>query len=141
MSRGLDARGYGAYRITDAATMRLLLAGPLSIGRLAAALGVTRQAARKLISGLEERKLASTSADPDDARKLNVVLTAVGRDYATQVVEVIGVLNAQVARDVSASALATADRVLRTAITDTELRQAADRIPRPIARRSPRSTR
>ncbi len=139
MARELGARGYAGYRVTDAAALRLLLAGSLSIGRLASALGVTRQAARKVVDGLEERRLAATSTDPDDARRRRVVLTSAGRAYGAEVVEVIGALNARVARDVSPSSLAAADRVLRAAITDTELRRVAARIPRPVPRRSART--
>lgn len=134
MADELQARGYGDYRVSDAASLRLLLAGPLSIGRLAAASGVTRQAARKLARGLEERHLAVTQVDPDDARKINVALTATGSVYAQAIVEVIAALNTRLAQQVGDEALPGADTVLRAAITDSALQRIAGRIASPANR-------
>ncbi len=68
MADGLTARGYADYRRSDAASVRQLQRGPMSIGRLGAALGVTRQAARKVADGLVLRGFASqrhaTAATP-----------------------------------------------------------------------------
>lgn len=128
MARELELRGYSRYRISDAASMRLLLAGPLPIGRLAAVLGVSRQAARKVARGLEERGLATTQVDPADARKLNVVLTDFGESYAMAVVDVIEALNRRVAAQVSATSLEAADTVLRSAITEGDLRRSSQSI-------------
>jgi DNA-binding MarR family transcriptional regulator len=131
MARELAARGYEDYRITDAATVRALRRRPLSVGRLAEFLGVTRQAARKVARGLEERSLAVTEADPEDARKLNVVLTERGLAYAAAVTEVIALLNGALAAAVSPSALEGADRVLRAVIADPNLAAIAARIAPP----------
>ena len=136
MARELEARGYGNYRVSDAASMRLLLAGPLNVGRLASALGVTRQGARKVARGLEERQFAITQADPEDARRTDVVLTAAGALYAHAIVEVIASLNTQLAGQVDAAALVAADTVLRASITDSSLQPAAERVPPPARRQS-----
>lgn len=131
MADEVSERGYADYRLSDAAVMRLLLGGPVPIGRIGAILGVTRQAARKVARGLEQRGYATTQADAEDARKVNVVLTDAGLDYARAVVEVIGVLNRELAKRVSRDRLIAADAVLRAAIDNDQLARIADRIPTP----------
>ena len=121
MAGELEQRGYRDYRITDAASMRLLLRGPLAVGRLGAVLGVTSQAARKVARGLEQRGYALARSDPDDARKVNVVLTEAGVAYARAVVEVIDVLNRSLAERVDPAQLAVAGAVLRVVIGDDDL--------------------
>src|SRR5579872_5300592 len=85
MANGLAARGYGDYRRSDAAAVRILQRGPMSIGRLGTALGVTRQAARKVADGLERRGFATFARDEIDARQVNVELTSDGDAYADAV--------------------------------------------------------
>jgi DNA-binding MarR family transcriptional regulator len=46
--------------------MRVLWRGPLPVGRLGAALGVTRQAARKIADALEQRGYTTTQRDSRD---------------------------------------------------------------------------
>jgi DNA-binding MarR family transcriptional regulator len=118
MAAELEGRGFADYRISDAATLRRLRRGPASVGELAVPLGVTRQAARKIVRGLEERGYASTQPDAADARKVNVVLTAAGRGYADAIIEVIAWLNRAVASRVTPDQLAAADAVLRASIED-----------------------
>lgn len=131
MEAGLAARGYHDYRQSDAAVMRVLRRGPLPVGRLAAVLSVTRQAARKLAEVLEQRGLARTERDKADSRKLNVVLTATGVAYAEAVIEVLQALNREVVQRVDSKELAAADVVLRAAITDPDIRKRADGVQRP----------
>src|SRR5579875_3434254 len=97
MSGGLAAAGYADYRRSDAPAVRLLQRGPLPVGRLGEALGVTRQAARKVAAGLEERGFATVARDEVDARQLNVALTAEGKAYARALRAVINRLNRDVA--------------------------------------------
>jgi DNA-binding MarR family transcriptional regulator len=125
MAAELESRGFADYRITDAATLRRLRRGSVSVGELGVPLGVTRQAARKVVRGLEERGYASTLQDADDARKLNVVLTAAGREYADAIIEVIALLNRGVAARVSPDQLAAADAVLRASIEDESVARLA----------------
>ena len=132
MDDELNQRGYSDYRAADAASMRMLLRGPLAIGSLGRVLGVTRQAARKVAWQLDQRGYATTASDPDDARKVNVVLTDQGRAYAQAIVEVIASLNQALAERVTPDQLVAADLVLRAAITDDEeLSAVAQRIPAP----------
>jgi DNA-binding MarR family transcriptional regulator len=131
MAAELAARGFPDYRLTDAATLRRLRRGPASVGQLGVPIGVTRQAARKIARGLEDRGYASTRADADDARKLNVILTSAGRAYADAIIEVIAELNRAVAARVAADQLAAADAVLRASIDDESVARLAAYISPP----------
>jgi len=127
----LAARGYVGYRRSDSAAIRLLRRGPLPVGRLGTALGVTRQAARKVADGLEQRGYATTRRDARDARQVSVTLTAAGAEYAGVLVAVIDELNKEMASRTDRSQLAAADAVLRAALFDDSTRQRAERLPRP----------
>ena len=116
MSARLAQLGYDDYRRTDAIVCRILLRGPVPIGRLGTAVGVTRQAARKIVEGLEQRAYVTTARDGDDARRINVELTPVGRAYARAVVGVIGELNHALTSRVEPTQLSTAMEVLREVI-------------------------
>ena len=131
MAAELESRGFAEYRISDAVTLRRLRRGPASVGELGVPLGVTRQAARKIVRGLEERGYASTQADADDARKLMVILTSAGRAYADAIIEVIARLNWAVAARVTPDQLAATDAVLRASIEDEGVARAAARIRPP----------
>jgi DNA-binding MarR family transcriptional regulator len=113
MAQALAAAGYDDYRRSDAAVMRLLLREPLPIGRLGEATGVTRQAARKIVHGLEQRGFAVTARDRSDSRQTNVLLTASGVRYAAAIVAVIEELNNTLASRVDTADLEAAARVLR----------------------------
>jgi DNA-binding MarR family transcriptional regulator len=126
MAGGLAAKGYGNYRRSDAAAVRLLQRGPMSIGRLGAALGVTRQAARKVADGLERRGFASLARDEFDARQVMIKLTSDGEAYAGAVRAVIEKLNRSVTRKVEPADLATADAVLRAVLADDHTRRLAE---------------
>jgi DNA-binding MarR family transcriptional regulator len=93
MTSRLERLGYAGYRRGDVAVMRMLLRGPLPVGRLGAVLGVTRQAARKVADGLEQRGYATTQRGSRDARQVNVTLTPAGRDYAGAVIALTEELN------------------------------------------------
>ncbi len=112
MADGLSRQGYDDYRPTDAATFRHLLHGPTAVGRLDEVLGASRQAARTVVEGLELRHYVTTERDPNDARRLIVVLTPAGEDYARAVVDVIQSLDQRLRRSVEPGDLAAARRVL-----------------------------
>jgi DNA-binding MarR family transcriptional regulator len=131
MEHRLDALGFTGYRRSDAAAMRLLHRGPIAIGRAADVLGITRQAARKGFEQLERRGYARTERDRDDARKLNVVLTASGEHYATAVIAVIEALNCELCARVDRAELLAADAVLRAALADDATRERAARLVPP----------
>ena len=131
MARHLAAAGYPEYLRSDAAVMRALRRGPASIGSLGTALGVTRQAARKIAGGLERRGYARFERDEGDARQVNVILTDAGAGYAEAVVMVISRLNRDLSRRVDRAQLAAADSVLRAAMADDASRERAARLVAP----------
>jgi DNA-binding MarR family transcriptional regulator len=131
MVHEMAERGYQEYRVADAAAVRLLLRGPAPVGRLGSVLGVSRQAARKVARGFEQRGLATTEADPDDGRKVNVRLTDEGAAYSRVVTDVIACLNRELAGRIDPAALVATDHVLRATIDDRRLARAAARIPPP----------
>lgn len=131
VSRGLSELGYPDYRRSDAAVMRLLQRGPLSIGRLGEALGVTRQAARKVADGLERRGFAARARDDRDSRQINVALTAEGGTYAAAVVSVIDRLDRDLCRRIDPDQLVAADAVLRAVLEDDRSRERATRLVPP----------
>lgn len=138
MAAGLVAAGYPDYRGSDAAAVRLLLRGPLPVGRLGDALGVTRQAARKVVTGLEQREFAAVQQDKRDSRQRNVALTPEGEAYAEAVSAVIDKLNRDLARRVDADQLAAADVVLRAVLVDEHSRTLASYLPAPSGGTAPR---
>jgi DNA-binding MarR family transcriptional regulator len=138
MSAGLAELGYRDYRATDAIITRLLgRRGSVTISEIGVRLGVTRQAARKLVDALERRGYATEARDHHDARSVKITLTPAGESYASAVVAVIHALNHELAARVSADDLAAADTVLRASITSREARAVADRIAPPRRGASP----
>ena len=131
MAKGVGDLGYEDYRRSDAAVMRRLRRGPLSIGQLGTALGTSRQAARKVADGLERRGLATMERDSDDTRQVNVLLTADGEAYAAAVTKVIERLNRNLTRRVDAADLAGADRVLRAVLAGDRAQRVAETIRGP----------
>ena len=116
MAIRLDRLGYPDYRRSDAIVVRQLLQGPVALGRLGGTLGVTRQGARKVVDGLVERRLVTVVRDLDDARRLNVALTAHGESYARSVVRVVHELNDELGDSVTSEQLHAAAAVLQTVV-------------------------
>lgn len=133
MRADLAAAGYPGYRRSDAAAVRLLRRGPVPVGRLGDALGVTRQAARKVAAGLEHRGFATLQRDPHDARQVNVQLTTEGAAYAEALVRVVDGLNRSLARRVGSDELVAADTVLRAVLADEHTRALAAHLSPPAA--------
>jgi DNA-binding MarR family transcriptional regulator len=133
MASRLAELGYDDYRRSDAAAIRRLRRGPVSVGRLGTFLGVTRQAGRKVADGLRQRGYVTIQRDPEDARQFNVTLTPAGQEYASAVVAVIEQLNREVMRRADLAELHAADAVLRAALFDDSTRQRAAWVPPPAA--------
>jgi DNA-binding MarR family transcriptional regulator len=112
MARQLGARGYADYRRSDAFAMRLLASGPHALGAFTRPLGRSRQAARKMVTGLIERGFASLETDLTDARRRRVRLTKSGEEYAKAVTDTVTALNRELSRNVDPDDLATAISVL-----------------------------
>ncbi|MGH3259334.1 MAG: MarR family winged helix-turn-helix transcriptional regulator [Streptosporangiaceae bacterium] len=127
--------GFPGYRRSDAAVLGLLLHGPLAIGQLGEALGVTRQAARQVADGLVERGYAGFGTDEADSRRTLVVLTPGGQAYGRAIWAAQDALNEVVRSRVSEADLAAADAVLRAVFpAEKERQQVDERLPPPTAR-------
>jgi len=122
----MDNAGFRGYRQTDAWILRLLTQQPRAIGQLGNAMGMTRQAARKLADGLVERDYAVLRSDPADARRTLVVLTPTGEAYGRAVAEAQEALNNAVRDRVSARDLEVADSVLRAVFPSVDGRRLAN---------------
>lgn len=134
MTEQLAAAGFEDYRRSDAAVVRMLARRPRSVGELGQTLGITRQAARKLVSALERRGYATTARDERDARRLNILLSARGQSFAAAIVDATELLNRALAERVNADQLLAADTVLRATLPDQHARNRAARlIPPPQA--------
>jgi MarR family transcriptional regulator, lower aerobic nicotinate degradation pathway regulator len=112
MAQRLSARGFDGYRRSDPLVMRSLRGGEVPLGSLAVTLGLTRQGARKVVSGLVERGYARLTPSPLDSRRRNVALTPSGRDYLHAVIATLRALNDEVVANVDADQLAAAYAVL-----------------------------
>jgi DNA-binding MarR family transcriptional regulator len=128
MAEGLAGSGFHDYRRSDAVLVRLLLRGPRPVGRIGAALDVSRQAARKLVTGLERRGYAETATSATDARQLDVSLTIRGEEFARAIVATIETLNRRTAERVDPAQLLAADAVLRATLPDEHARSLAERL-------------
>ena len=133
MARRLEELGHADYRRSDAAVLRLVARRPLAVGELGAVLGVTRQAARKLAAGLEQRGYARLERDPHDSRRRTTVLTPAGEAYAAAIVATLEAMNRELGERVDRSALIAADAVLRASLADDDARRRADALVAPPA--------
>ena len=131
MAEHVDRAGFDDYRRTDAAVMRLLSCRPRSIGQIGAALGVTRQAARKFVTRLEQRGFVVTARDASDARQINVELTQRGDQYARAIRRAIDALERRLDQRVERAQLLAADAVLRASLPDQDAREQAMRLALP----------
>ena len=78
LQRRLAADGFGDLRFADGFVFQQLVPGPATIGALAAAAGVSQQAASKAVADLERRGYVRREADPADRRSRRVALAARG---------------------------------------------------------------
>ena len=131
MADQVDRAGFGDYRRTDAAVVRLLSGHPRSIGQIGLALGVTRQAARKFVTSLEQRGFVVTGRDASDARQVNVLLTRRGDQYARAIRAAIEALDRGLGQRVERPQLLAADAVLRASLPDQDAREQALRLVPP----------
>jgi DNA-binding MarR family transcriptional regulator len=112
MAQRLDVLGFTHYRRSDPLVMRSLRSGEVALGSLGVTLGLTRQGARKVVSGLVERDYARVIPSTLDSRRRIVELTPRGRDYLRAVVETLRALNDEVVTNVDEDQLAGACAVL-----------------------------
>jgi DNA-binding MarR family transcriptional regulator len=78
VQRRIAADGLDDLRMADGVVFQHLVPGALAIGKLAARLGVSQQAASKSVADLERRGYVLRDADPADGRARHAVLTERG---------------------------------------------------------------
>jgi DNA-binding MarR family transcriptional regulator len=118
LREGLADLGFGSFRRGDGAWVRILAAGPKSPGELAAVIGVSPQAATKAADSLEERGYLTRGPDDGDRRRILLELTERGVAYAEAIDSVVGGLDEELRRSVSAADLDAAYRVLAAITPD-----------------------
>lgn len=112
MAQRLSDQGFPDYRRSDPLVLRSLRSGEVALGSLTTTLGITRQGARKVVSGLVERGFARVIPSTVDSRRRIVELTPKGRLYLRTVVATLRALNDEVVAGVDAGQLAAAYSVL-----------------------------
>jgi DNA-binding MarR family transcriptional regulator len=112
MAQHLASLGFEDYRRSDPLVVRSLRRGEVPLGSLAVTIGLTRQGARKVVSGLVERGYARVTSSTVDSRRRMVELTPRGRDYLGAVVQTLRALNGEVVAHVDEDQLAAAYTVL-----------------------------
>jgi DNA-binding MarR family transcriptional regulator len=112
MAQHLASLGFDDYRRSDPLAVRSLRRGEVPLGSLAITLGLTRQGARKVVSGLVERGYARVTPSTEDSRRRMVELTPRGRVYLGAVVQTLHALNDEVVARVAEDELNAAYTVL-----------------------------
>jgi DNA-binding MarR family transcriptional regulator len=130
ISLRLAEAGYPGYRRTDAALVQILRRGPAPVGQLGTTLGMTRQAARKVVDSFEARGYATTRPHHPDVGMLAAVLTPQGEAYGLAVDAAIDAVNQELYQRVDPTQLVMTDRVLRSLLRD-DVRDRAAALVRP----------
>lgn len=99
----LEARGWPPLSSTRSRVFLALSRGPVAVSDLARHLDVSRQAAHKLVDGMERDGLVERRPDEHDRRVQLVALTARGRALARDARRILPELEQELARRIGAS--------------------------------------
>ena len=88
LHRALGERGFADLRPTFGLPLRALHRRPQTLTELAGALGVSKQAAAKLVRELEVRRLVEREPSPDDGRATLLRLSGRGRALVAAAIEI-----------------------------------------------------
>jgi DNA-binding MarR family transcriptional regulator len=118
LDRELAAAGFGTDGSPDARVLRLCSqTAEVTISEIGRELGITRQAASKIVAGLRDRGYVSLSPSPSDGREKMVRLTARALDYLTARRAAEQRIEAQLRRELGAEALEALNRLLQALAT------------------------
>ncbi len=106
LHEGLAQSGFPDLRPTFGLPLRALHRRPRTLTELAAALGVTKQAAAKIVAQMEELGLVERRESPDDRRATILRLSRRGRSLVARAVAIGGEVEAGIARDLGPDAAA-----------------------------------
>ncbi len=118
--RRVLAAGYQGFKRSDTVVLRRLRRGSAALVDLAEVMGVTRQAARKVVTDLQERGYVVATRDERDARRTLVTLTDSGEKYARTLAHVASDMNREASLVLESQDVEVALRVLRAMIARWE---------------------
>ncbi len=113
----LEQRGWERTRPLWGFVLLSVRDQPRSISQIGLLLGTTKQAAAKVVAGLEEAGLATRDADPRDRRATTIRLTPRGRQFLTDVERIYTDIEAEWAAAIGEQQLAAVRSGLAAAIT------------------------
>jgi DNA-binding MarR family transcriptional regulator len=108
----LAARGGPALSPTRSRAFLAMSSGPLRVGDLAQRLDISRQAAHKLLDGLEQDGLVERRPDARDRRAQVVTLSDRGRSVARQAARILRDLEDELARRIGSDQVEALRRAL-----------------------------
>ncbi|GLY32177.1 MarR family transcriptional regulator [Kineosporia sp. NBRC 101731] len=109
----LTARGYAEVRPVHDFALQAILSGADSISEVGRRMSVTKQAAAKTVTALEERGYVAREPDPDDGRRQRLYVTAHGLAMLGEAEAIFDQLREEWEQRVGAASLAQMESVLR----------------------------
>jgi len=106
LHRRLGERGFSDLRPTFGLPLRALHEQPRTLTELARGLGVSKQAAAKIVAELDGRSLIEREPSPDDGRATLLRLSARGRSLVRAAIEIGNAVERDLARDLGDDAAA-----------------------------------
>lgn len=103
----LEQRGWERTRPLWGFVLLAVRDQPRNISQIGSLLGTTKQAAAKVVAGLEEAALVERRADPNDRRAATIRLSRRGRRFLTDVEQIYAELEAEWATAIGDQRLAT----------------------------------
>jgi DNA-binding MarR family transcriptional regulator len=119
VQRRLAAEGFDDARFAHGFVFQHLVAGPLPIGDLARAMGVTQQRASKATAELEALGYVRREPDPTDARVRRIALTERGWGAIDAARRARAVVVGELRERLGADRVATAEQLLREVLRET----------------------
>jgi DNA-binding MarR family transcriptional regulator len=133
VQRRMAADGFDDARFAHGFVFQHLVEGPVAIGDLARAMGVTQQRASKATAELEALGYVRREPDPGDARVRRIALTARGQAAIESArrarADVVGELRERLGTDRLAAAEAVLRDVLRETGAEPAIRARRVRLP------------
>jgi DNA-binding MarR family transcriptional regulator len=118
----LARRGYDDVRPVHDFALHSILSGAANASELGRAMSVTKQAAARTISVLEERGYVVREPDASDRRVMRLRVTERGTGLLREGEAVFDEMRDQLAGQVGPDALATAEEVLRALVGENAIR-------------------
>jgi DNA-binding MarR family transcriptional regulator len=100
LHRMLGERAFTDLRPTFGLPLRAMQERPRTLTELAGELGVTKQAAAKVVRELEQRRLIERAPSPDDGRATLLRLSSRGQSLVSAAIEIGNTVERQLAGDV-----------------------------------------